>query len=84
MCLLAAEIVSMRDPEADLRSLVLYVGTVMAGLAIHSLIILPTIYLLVVRKNPFKYMYGVFEALLIAFSTASRSARLLHVNPRLT
>ena len=53
-----------------------YFGTVMIGLAIHALIVLPTIYWIVRRENPFVYMGKMSQALLTALSTASSSATL--------
>jgi Na+/H+-dicarboxylate symporter len=76
MFLIAAEIVSMKDPIEELQALGLYMATVLAGLAIHGAIILPGIYLVIVRRNPFKYLYGLLQALLTAFGTASSSATL--------
>ena len=44
-----------------LEQLGLYIATVVAGLAIHGLIVLPMIYLVIVKKNPFTYIYGVLQ-----------------------
>eukprot|EP01027_Heterolobosea_sp_BB2_P016488 GEZU01023479.1.p2 GENE.GEZU01023479.1~~GEZU01023479.1.p2 ORF type:complete len:245 (+),score=49.92 GEZU01023479.1:1101-1835(+) len=67
-----------REPNfwAMLTQLGWYVLTVLAGLAIHSFITLPIIYFALLRKNPFKHLYGVMQALLTAFGTASSSATL--------
>lgn len=51
----------MEDPQETLTQLGLYMATVIAGLAIHGLIVLPLIYLVIVRKNPFKYLAGVTQ-----------------------
>ena len=53
-----------------------YFGTVVIGLGIHALIVLPAIYWLVRRENPYRYMMQMSQALLTAFSTASSSATL--------
>lgn len=76
MFLVASEVAAMKDAVAQLQALGLYMVTVLTGLAIHGAIILPLIYLLVVRKNPFKYLLGTLQALLTAFGTASSSATL--------
>jgi Na+/H+-dicarboxylate symporter len=51
-----------------------YFVTVMLGLAIHSMIVLPLIYWWIVRGNPFRFLMRMSEALMTAFSTASSSA----------
>jgi Na+/H+-dicarboxylate symporter len=54
----------------------LYSLAVLTGLGIHALIVLPLLCWLIARKNPFRYMYDMSQALLTAFSTASSSATL--------
>ena len=53
-----------------------YSFTVIFGLAIHALVVLPIILLLIGRRNPLAYAKGMGAALLNAFSTASSSATL--------
>jgi solute carrier family 1 (high affinity glutamate transporter) protein 1 len=53
-----------------------YFGTVLIGLGIHALVVLPLIYWLIRRENPYRYMMAMSQALLTAFSTASSSATL--------
>ena len=53
-----------------------YFATVLAGLAVHVLVTLPVIYWMFTKKNPYKFMYQMSQALLTAFSTASSSASL--------
>jgi len=55
-----------------LQALGLYIATVVCGLIIHGFIILPLIYLIFVRTNPYKYLLGALQALLTALGTASR------------
>ena len=49
-----------------------YMLTVLVGLFIHGFIILPAIYIIVTRKNIFKFVKNMLEALLIALATSSR------------
>ena len=72
MFLIAAEIIKMEDPVSDLAALGLYIATVLTGLLIHGCITLPLLYLIIVRRNPLKYLYGILQALVTAFGTASR------------
>ena len=72
MFLVASEIINMKDPVAELEALGLYIATVLAGLCIHGIIILPLLYFIFVRENPFRYIYGMLQALATALGTASR------------
>lgn len=60
----------------ELFALGKYSLTVLLGLALHGIIILPLILLLIGKRNPMKYLTGVAAALFNAFSTASSSATL--------
>ena len=53
-----------------------YSFTVVLGLGVHGMVILPLILLLIARRNPLRYFKGMSTALLNAFSTASSSATL--------
>ncbi len=53
-----------------------YFATVIVGLSIHVFLTLPLIYWVFLKKNPYKFMSQMSQALLTAFSTASSSATL--------
>ena len=53
-----------------------YFSTVLLGLAIHAFLTLPLILWVFTRKNPYRFMYQMSQALLTAFSTASSTATL--------
>ncbi|XP_072928639.1 excitatory amino acid transporter 3 isoform X3 [Hemitrygon akajei] len=73
--LIAAKVMEVDDWEI-FRRLGLYMATVLSGLAIHGIIILPLIYFIVVRKNPFTFIGGMAEALLTSVMISSSSATL--------
>ena len=53
-----------------------YSATVLLGLGVHGIVVLPLLLLFLGRRNPFNYFKGMATALLNAFSTASSSASL--------
>ncbi len=53
-----------------------YMLTVISGLTIHALITLPLILWIVTRRNPYRFMMQMSQAILTAFSTASSTATL--------
>lgn len=59
-----------------LNQLFWYVVTVLTGLGIHALIVLPLILWFFTKRNPFEFIRHMSDALLTAFSTASSSATL--------
>lgn len=73
--LIAGKIIEVEDWDV-FRKLGLYMVTVLTGLAIHSVVILPLIYFIVVRKNPFQFAFGMAQALLTALMISSSSATL--------
>jgi Na+/H+-dicarboxylate symporter len=62
----------MDDPEVIFKNISLYMVTVVVGLIIHGFVILPAIYIIITRKNIFRFAYNMLEALLIALATSSR------------
>jgi Na+/H+-dicarboxylate symporter len=53
-----------------------YMTTVLAGLAVHALIILPLVTFVFARTNPFRLMHDMRQALMTALATDSSSATL--------
>lgn len=75
-------------------SLSLYMITVLAGLGIHALVVLPLIALFIRRQNPWILFKATQQALVTAFATSSSSATMpvtlkcleerAKVNPKIT
>lgn len=76
ICLVAVKLVEMDNLETVFTQLGYYMATILSGLAIHAFIVLPLIYLIGVRKNPYTFMFHMMKALLTAWGTASSSATL--------
>ncbi|XP_061683523.1 neutral amino acid transporter B(0) [Syngnathoides biaculeatus] len=76
MFLVAGKIVEMEDVGTLFASLGKYITCCIVGHCIHGLIVLPAIYFIITRKNPYTFLWGIFTALTTAFGTASSSATL--------
>uniref|UniRef100_A0A8C1LSF9 Amino acid transporter n=1 Tax=Cyprinus carpio TaxID=7962 RepID=A0A8C1LSF9_CYPCA len=76
MFLIAGKIVEMDDISEMGGQLGMYTITVIIGLLIHAVIVLPSLYFLVTRKNPFVFIAGLLQALVTALGTSSSSATL--------
>lgn len=74
--LVAANLGTRGDFFERLGKLGLFAATVIGGLGIHLVVVLPLIYWFKTRRNPFHYLMGMSQALLTAFSTASSAATL--------
>uniref|UniRef100_A0A3Q3WT93 Amino acid transporter n=1 Tax=Mola mola TaxID=94237 RepID=A0A3Q3WT93_MOLML len=74
--LVAGKILDMHDPAHLGEKLGMYFITVLSGLFVHGLILLPLFFYFFTRKNPFPYIRGLLQALVIALATSSSSATL--------
>ncbi|KAF7659880.1 hypothetical protein LDENG_00291760 [Lucifuga dentata] len=74
--LVAGKILDMHDPAHLGEKLGMYFMTVLSGLFVHGLILLPLFFSFFTHKNPFTYIRGLLQALVIALATSSSSATL--------
>uniref|UniRef100_A0A671W964 Amino acid transporter n=1 Tax=Sparus aurata TaxID=8175 RepID=A0A671W964_SPAAU len=76
MFLVAGKIVEMDNVGQLFASLGKYIACCIIGHAIHGFLVLPAIYFIITRKNPYTFLWGIFTALATAFGTSSSSATL--------
>lgn len=69
---MAGKVLDMHDPAHLGEKLGMYFITVLSGLFVHGLILLPLFFFFFTRKNPFPYIRGLLQALVIALATSSR------------
>lgn len=74
--LVAGKIVEMKDIRQLFIGLGKYIVCCLLGHAIHGLLVLPLIYFLFTRKNPYRFLWGIVTPLATAFGTSSSSATL--------
>ena len=75
MCLISGKILEVANIADTARMLGMYMVAVLAGLAVHAIIVLPGIYFAVTRKNPWTFFRGMLQAWVMALGTASRYDR---------
>ncbi|KAF5917983.1 hypothetical protein HPG69_019789, partial [Diceros bicornis minor] len=76
MFLVGSKIVEMKDIIVLVTSLGKYIFTSILGHFIHGGIVLPLIYFVFTRKNPFGFLLGLLTPFATAFATCSSSATL--------
>ncbi|MBN3285610.1 AAAT protein, partial [Polyodon spathula] len=81
MFLVAGKIVEMEDVGMLFASLGKYICCCILGHVIHGLLVLPLIYFVFTRKNPYSFLWGIFTALATAFGTSSSVDGPTYVHP---
>ncbi|XP_004609234.2 neutral amino acid transporter A [Sorex araneus] len=76
MFLVGSKIVEMKDIVVLVTSLGKYIFASILGHFIHGGIVLPLIYFVFTRKNPYKFLLGLLTPFATAFATCSSSATL--------
>ncbi|KAK3699457.1 hypothetical protein QZH41_018614 [Actinostola sp. cb2023] len=74
--LIAQNLVRMSDIASSFQALGMFMVTSITGLLVHGLILLPLIYFILTRKNPYRFMLNMRDAIITAFGTDSSSATL--------
>ncbi|XP_029163275.1 excitatory amino acid transporter 1 isoform X2 [Nylanderia fulva] len=74
--LVASKITEMKSLDEVVGQLGMYFLTVLIALLIHGFLILPGLYFLLTKKNPYIYISNMAQALVTAFGTSSSSATL--------
>lgn len=70
--LIAGKLLEMKDLLEVGGQLGMYMVCVIVGLLIHSVFVLPLLFYVGTRRNPFTFISGLLQALITAFGTSSR------------
>lgn len=73
-----SQVMEMDDLNVVAGKLGLYLITVIGGIIFHGFVILPLIYYIFTRKNPYVFIVGMGQAIVTAFGTGSRYFFLRH------
>lgn len=76
LSLVAAKITEMKSLDEIVGQLGMYFLTVLIALLIHGFLVLPGIYFVLTKKNPYIFIANMAKALVTAFGTSSSSATL--------
>ena len=69
---MASAVVKMENIQTHVAAMAMMIASAVTGLLVHIFIVLPLLFWLFTKKNPFKFMKGVIKALVTAFATSSR------------
>uniref|UniRef100_A0A6B2E877 Amino acid transporter n=1 Tax=Phlebotomus kandelakii TaxID=1109342 RepID=A0A6B2E877_9DIPT len=91
---IAGKILDVSNLALVMSQLAMFIVTVAIGVFLYQLVIMQLLYFVFLRKNPFKFYYGLINPMLTAFATASTAAALpitfrcmnekLRIDPRVT
>lgn len=68
---IAGKILSINNLAPVMMQLMWFIITVAIGVFFYQWVVMQLIYFIIVRKNPFKFYYGLIHPMLMAFATAS-------------
>ncbi|XP_026489449.1 excitatory amino acid transporter isoform X1 [Vanessa tameamea] len=91
---IAGKILGVNNVAQVMSQLAWFIATVTVGVFLYQLIVMQLIYFLFLRRNPYKFYWGLSQAMLTASATASTAAALpvtframegpLRIDPRIT
>lgn len=73
---ICAKILGVANLSSVMSQLGMFILTACSGIFIFQFVIYQAIYFFFIRKNPFKFWWGLFQAWMTAFATASTAAAL--------
>ncbi|XP_053699012.1 excitatory amino acid transporter 3-like [Sabethes cyaneus] len=76
LSLIMAKFLEMDDIGDVFAKLGMYFAVVVCGIIFHGIVVLPTIYFVLTRKNPYKFLANMGQAIATAFGTSSSSATM--------
>ncbi|XP_071113345.1 excitatory amino acid transporter 1-like [Haliotis cracherodii] len=76
LSLITGKILSVSDLAGMVHHLGMFFATCITGLFVQTVVIIPLIYLILTRKNPFMVSMGIVHALVTALGTNSSAATL--------
>lgn len=68
---IAGKILGVQDLSLVMAQLMWFIVTIAIGVFFYQLVIMQLIYFVFLRKNPFKFYWGLVHPMLTAFATAS-------------
>ncbi|XP_033760755.1 neutral amino acid transporter A-like [Pecten maximus] len=71
LSLIAVSTATVKDLDQNFRALGKLVGLVVIGIIIHQFIIMPIIFFVTTRRNPYKFALQIIKAWMIVFATTS-------------
>jgi len=74
--LIAAKLAAMDHIAQAFEMLGYLMGTAIAGMFLHGVIVLPLLYFIFTRKNPITYVKNLSDAMATAYGTDSRYAQI--------
>jgi Na+/H+-dicarboxylate symporter len=71
VCLIAGNLLELDDLSDAVTVLVMYVVTILSGMAVHTIFTMPLLFFFFTRRNPLIVVKGMTQALVTGFGTAS-------------